>query len=123
MDWLTLGAGFAVSALLGMIATRVSMAAARRYGVMNYPNPIVPQHTAATAYLGGLGVGVGAAAGLAVISTVAGDQPQLPAALIVGSALYLTIGLYDDLFVLRPLPKLALQVLTAVIVTWLCVGA
>jgi UDP-GlcNAc:undecaprenyl-phosphate GlcNAc-1-phosphate transferase len=123
MDWLTLGAGFAISALLAIIATRLAIMVARRYGVMNYPNPIIPQHKAPIAYLGGLGVVVGAAAGWALISIAVGPQPRLPAGLIAASTVYLAVGLYDDLFVLRPLRKLWLQVLTAVFSVWLGVTA
>jgi UDP-GlcNAc:undecaprenyl-phosphate GlcNAc-1-phosphate transferase len=87
---------------------------------MNYPNGIVPQHKTAVAYLGGFGVALGAFAsfGLFQILTVLGRVPgdrlrQFPWALTMGSALFLLLGLYDDLVVLRPAPKFALQILAA----------
>jgi UDP-GlcNAc:undecaprenyl-phosphate GlcNAc-1-phosphate transferase len=120
MSWESMWVGFAVSVMLGLVATRLSMACARRFGVMNYPNGIVPQHKIAVAYLGGFGVALGAFAALGVfqILTVLGWVPvdrlrQFPWGLTIGSALFLVLGLYDDLSVLRPAPKLALQLFAA----------
>lgn len=120
MSWVGVGVAFVLSVLLSMVATQLSMAFARRYGIMNYPNGIVPQHKAAVAYLGGLGVAVGAAStlvvflGLATFGWLSADPLRhVPWGLVIGSLLFLLLGLYDDLFVLSPLAKLGLQVIVA----------
>src|SRR5215472_16569035 len=98
MSWINLCTGFVVSALLGIIATRIAMALALSYGITSQPNPIVPQHKTAVAYLGGLGLAVGTAASLVVLQALRW-MPTYPLphpflGVIVGSALFLRLGLY-----------------------------
>jgi UDP-GlcNAc:undecaprenyl-phosphate GlcNAc-1-phosphate transferase len=94
-----------VSALAGAIGTWLMRAIARRLGIVARPNPIVPQHRRPTAYLGGVGIGVG----LAVATWVAGGAPRQMAAFAVPAAGFLALGLVDDLRPFRPIVKLALQ--------------
>jgi UDP-GlcNAc:undecaprenyl-phosphate/decaprenyl-phosphate GlcNAc-1-phosphate transferase len=123
MSWINVCTGFVVSALLGIIATRAAIAVALSYGIMSHPNRIVPQHRTAVAYLGGLAVAVGTAASLVVLQALRWmptyPLPQPFLGLIVGSVLFLLLGLYDDLFSLRPAPKMVLQVSAAIIATLL----
>jgi UDP-GlcNAc:undecaprenyl-phosphate GlcNAc-1-phosphate transferase len=112
-----------VSFLFGIAATWLSIAFARKYGLVSHPNPIVRQHTSAVAYLGGIGIITGAAATFILFlalkylgfKTLPGlVMPSPP--YIIGSVLFLTLGVIDDLKVLKPAPKFALQLLVTVIV-------
>lgn len=92
---------FAGAAVLGAIATWVSRAMALRWGFVNKPNPLIPQHTRPIAYMGGVGVFAGgllALAGLWVVCTLAGTANHTTKnwALLVPAALYLLLGLVDD---------------------------
>ena len=112
-----------VSFLLGTVATWLSISFARRHGFVNYPNPIVPQHTSSVAYLGGVGILIGAAATFVLFLVLKQFGLKTPQGLvlpyshyIMGASLFLILGVIDDLKVLRPAPKFALQVLVTVIV-------
>lgn len=112
-----------VSFLFGVVATWLSISFARRHGLVSYPNPIVAQHTSAVAYLGGVGIFTGAAATIILFLALKhlGFKPPLRLALpsthyVIGALLFLTLGLIDDLKVLKPAPKFALQVLVTAIV-------
>lgn len=109
---------------LGTGATWLARRAAWQFGIVNQPNAIVPQHTRPIAYLGGLGIAAGTAGAL-VLAAVLGWTGQGSvgrADLIAGGALFLALGVADDLRPFRPLPKLALQIVAAVIVTYLRAG-
>lgn len=106
-----LGAGL-VAVMAGTISTAGVRAFARRAGFVNAPNPIVPQHTQPVAYLGGVGVTVGAAAGVAAATALGVTHPA-PGVLALGAILFLGLGVYDDLRPLRPAHKLGLQIVAA----------
>ena len=54
----------------GFGGTFVARAVARRLGIMNAPNPLVPQHVRPVAYLGGVGVALGVGAGFAAAAAL-----------------------------------------------------
>lgn len=102
--------------LLGSVATWVMRQLARRLNIVNHPNPIVPQHQVPVAYLGGVGVAIGAAGALIVQELVSGEIgeviltiPKSVSAVLIGSILFLTLGVVDDLRAFRPLVKFFLQ--------------
>ena len=96
-------------ALAGAAATLGARSFAWRFGIVNQPNPIVPQHTRPIAYLGGLAIFCGAAVALAVAHLAA----SVGRATLVGAALYVALGTLDDVRPLAPLPKLCLQIAIA----------
>jgi UDP-GlcNAc:undecaprenyl-phosphate GlcNAc-1-phosphate transferase len=100
-----LGALLAIVAACG--ATAAARMLARRFDVVANPNPIVPQHRAPVAYLGGLGL----AAGLLLALLATGELPG--AAICAGAGGMLVLGLLDDLRPLQPLHKLLAQGLIA----------
>jgi UDP-GlcNAc:undecaprenyl-phosphate GlcNAc-1-phosphate transferase len=125
----------AVAAVAGALATWLCMQVARRTGFVNHPNPIVPQHTEPIAYLGGVGIALGATATLALAGAMTSPtasrlggvlgtaglaaQPAplvLPHSLLVGSVWFLTLGLVDDLRPFPPPAKLLLQLAGATLV-------
>ncbi len=102
--------GLGVAIAGGFAGTFLARAWARRVGFVNAPNPLVPQHTAPVAYLGGVGLALGIGAGLAVYGLAGG---VVTARLWLPAALVLALGVIDDRTVLRPGPKFALQALVA----------
>lgn len=115
-----------MSFCMGLLATLLCRPLAKWTRMMNFPNPIVPQHIKPTPYLGGLAVAIGAVAGLFMMNTLAyivefeSVAPILqwrPSALLaVGGTGFLILGLLDDAVVLSPFVKLGIQfVLTIVI--------
>lgn len=103
-----LGVGFCGAAL----ATLAARGFATRFGVVNHPNPIVPQHVKATPYLGGVGLAVGVFAALGAARALAPDL-DTPWFILLPGFLFLSLGVADDMRPLRPLPKFALQAAAA----------
>lgn len=107
----------AVALATGTVATWLVRAAARRLGIVNQPNPLVPQHTRPVAYLGGVGVGIGVACGLLALHAM--FPSALPAlglpivSILIPSALYLILGVADDLIAFSPARKFVLQAFVA----------
>lgn len=99
---------FALAAAAGAACTWMARAMALRLGIVNHPNPIVPQHRRPVAYLGGLGLAGGIAA-VAAVDPGAAFAGVPSAGIGVGGALFLALGLVDDVRPFRPGTKLALQ--------------
>ncbi|MBI1189859.1 MAG: hypothetical protein GC200_04150 [Tepidisphaera sp.] len=114
--WPNLAPG-AAALLVGTFATWLVRTFARRFGIVNKPNPIVPQHTRPVAYLGGVGLGLGVACGVLIL--LAWFRPDfdaigLPwAGVWIPAALYLALGVYDDLVALPPARKFLFQAAVA----------
>lgn len=108
-----------------VVASGASMTVAVRslalkLGIVNNPNPIVPQHTKPIAYLGGVGVLLGIVLGLVWIQ-ILGFQDQgiqIPIGptknstsvhsmfwFWSGGFIFLSFGVIDDLLTLKPLQK------------------
>jgi UDP-GlcNAc:undecaprenyl-phosphate/decaprenyl-phosphate GlcNAc-1-phosphate transferase len=115
----------AVATTLGAGATWLARHSAWHFGIVSQPNPIVPQHRRPIAYLGGVGIAAGIAGALLLGQLLdwTGQDPLARSDLIVGGALFLALGIADDLNPFRPLPKFALQLgAAAAIVTFLETG-
>ncbi|NQU23117.1 MAG: undecaprenyl/decaprenyl-phosphate alpha-N-acetylglucosaminyl 1-phosphate transferase [Candidatus Nealsonbacteria bacterium] len=114
--YLLLGA----AAVLGTAATWLNRAAAVRFGFVNAPNPIIPQHTRPVAHLGGIGVAFTAAVGLAVavllhrqgIAFKDLDPLRVGVFLLPGLG-FLVLGTVDDLKVYSPQKKFLVQLILA----------
>lgn len=114
----------AAGAALGAGATWLARRSAWQFGIVNQPNAIVPQHTRPIAYLGGVGIAA-ATTGVLLLAAVlgwTGHGTLARADLIAGGALFLALGVADDLNPFRPPPKFALQIAAAVVVTYLRTG-
>lgn len=104
-----------IGAFLGtVLVRRVALA----WGVVNAPNPIVPQHTRPVAYLGGIGVLIGLLAGFALAAPR--DQPEV--VIWLPAILFTMLGLADDLLTLKPFPKLLLQCVLGLVAVTLGLG-
>ncbi|HEV3051549.1 MAG TPA: hypothetical protein VGX50_14690 [Longimicrobium sp.] len=105
---------FALAAAAGTACTWAARAMALRLGIVNHPNPLVAQHTRPVAYLGGLGLAGGVAAGAVLGPLLWPGFSAVPAgvpawALVTGAVLFTALGLVDDLRAFSPGPKLLLQ--------------
>ncbi len=122
MNWAHLFAVGAVAAVVGMVATWGVRQFALARGMVNHPNPLVPQHRRPVAYLGGVAVFIAAAVAIA-IAALARHLEWLPAREIATvrwafpAALFLALGVVDDLHVLRARSKFAAQVIIALLAT------
>src|SRR5215831_8781886 len=105
-----------VGALGGVLGTWLMRGLARRARIVAKPNPIVPQHRAPIAYLGGVGIAIGFAATMLVV-----PDARVWAFVIPASG-YLLLGLWDDLSPFRPFGKLILQLALAGLAAWLARG-
>lgn len=102
-------------AVCGAACTWACRAAALRFGIVNAPNPLVPQHTRPVAYLGGVGIAAGAAAALTYADALPGVRGPLAGPVALGAALFLVLGLADDLRPFTPPAKLLLQLAAALV--------
>jgi UDP-GlcNAc:undecaprenyl-phosphate/decaprenyl-phosphate GlcNAc-1-phosphate transferase len=109
--------------IVGAIASAASTLLIRRWaiknGIVNKPNPIVPQHTKPIAYLGGVGVFGGlipATISAAFFGGTVKYHPVLPfGGLIFGATGFLVFGILDDLKTYNARTKLIWQTILAVI--------
>lgn len=97
-----------VGLVTGSCGSFAMRALARHFGIVNHPNPIVPQHVVATAYLGGVGVLIGIGGGVCFAVVAGSEWPSIK--LTLPAILYCLLGLYDDVRPLNPMPKLASQI-------------
>lgn len=95
---------FACATLLGAVGTWGVRAFALRYEILSYPNPIVPQHTRSVAYLGGLGILVGAGFTVILFGILSQwgflslpEEFEVSWSIVVPSLLFLVLGVADDL--------------------------
>ena len=95
------------SMVMGLLGTLAARAFARRFGIVNQPNPLVPQHVKATPYLGGVGVLAGIFGGVAMAVVNAGQWP--PLYLLVPAVLFCALGVWDDLAPMNARGKLFAQ--------------
>ena len=108
--------------VVGVAATWITRSVVIKFGWVNEPNPIIPQHTRPIAHLGGVGIGVttavvmAAAAGLGYRGML--DFPPISsqgwAFAIVGFG-FLILGTVDDLMALAPRTKFVFQAMLAVL--------
>lgn len=101
-------------------ATPLVSRLARRLGVVDRPNERTVNRRSDMPLLGGLAVALGFGAGLAVALLLV---PEVEAGrrlvgLLVGGALVLALGVWDDRVGLPAWPKLAIEVLAAAIAIW-----
>lgn len=105
----------------GFIATFGIRTLAMKLGIVNKPNPIIPQHVKPVAYLGGIGIFGGIAIGLTICyffqnqlfhELINSLKPYL--ALAIGATAFLIWGVVDDLMALEAFPKFMGQVVISI---------
>jgi len=111
----------AAAVIGGTLGTMLMRALALRIGFVNHPNPLIPQHTRAIAYMGGIGVAIGIACGLATLAALGGVPPDWR--LLLPAALFLALGVADDRVALGAGQKFGLQAVIAALAVALGAGA
>ena len=109
-------ASLAIAFLSGLVFTFLARSFARQFGIVNKPTGLVPQHTKPIAYLGGLGIYLGLLVACLIQHFL--YTTPIPYWFLLLGFLYLTMGVMDDLMVMRPLTKFAFQVVLASLAVW-----
>jgi len=111
---------------LGVLLTWLARAFARWRGIVNHPNPIIPQHTKPVAYLGGAAILLGIATALAVVGLLeriglasSPNLPVVPWQVALPAVLFAVMGTADDLLGFSPKRKFALQLAISTLTVWL----
>lgn len=109
---------FTAAVIAGIACTLLARSVAWRFGITNSPNPIVAQHRQATAYLGGVAVGVAIFAVMVsyimFFETNVLQENGRGVLLVVPAISFLLLGLFDDLKPFQPATKLAWQILISI---------
>ncbi|MFA6175790.1 MAG: MraY family glycosyltransferase, partial [Phycisphaerae bacterium] len=106
-----------ISFVFGMLATWFCKKIAIKYGIVDKPNATVKTHKEPIAYLGGVGIFIGLAAGiLAGVWCFNGDTgvPRWLMGILTGSAIACFVGLVDDVYDLRPSHKIIGQMIASI---------
>ena len=103
---------FSAALASGLSLTWIARLFALKTGIVNKPNPIIPQHVKPIAYLGGVGILTGVL--FAIISSYSFQtdifhglikSTSSAVAMVFGSVTYLIWGVYDDLKQLKAFHK------------------
>jgi UDP-GlcNAc:undecaprenyl-phosphate GlcNAc-1-phosphate transferase len=106
-----------VSFVSGLIATWLSKKVALKYGIVDKPNDTVKTHKEPIAYLGGIGILAGLAAGILVGTCCFKEDVCISRylmSILTGASIACFVGLIDDVYDLRPSHKLAGQVVASI---------
>lgn len=107
---------FTLAFLFGLIFTFLARYFARKFGIVNQPNAIVPQHTKPIAYLGGTGIFFGIL--MTCLSIAYQESTPIPYWFLGMCFLYLSLGVIDDLVEIKPLLKFVIQLFVASLAVW-----
>lgn len=127
---------FYASFLVAFVLTPLMRAIAVHYGIIDHPDKIRKMHRTPVAYLGGAAVFLAWLSGLAVseFARLHRIDPGWPTdahgiahpiirfGVVVGALLIVLLGLWDDIFKLRPWMKIAGQVCAALFLLWDAIG-
>lgn len=114
---------FYASFIVSFLFTPVMRSVAMFYNIVDKPDLARKLHRVPVAYLGGVAVFLGWLAGLAVSQYLslhrqeAGwpiSHPSIKFSIVMGALIIIVLGLWDDLFRLKPLGKIAGQIVAAV---------
>jgi len=109
------------SFIFALVATALCKKVALKFGIVDRPDDQVKTHKGSIAYLGGVGIFIGATAGLLMgiyCFLVRGQPPSTFLWLfgvLTGGAVACFVGLVDDLFDLKPYQKMLGQIVAAMI--------
>jgi UDP-GlcNAc:undecaprenyl-phosphate GlcNAc-1-phosphate transferase len=113
---------FYASFLIAFTFTPVMRLVASFYGIIDQPDRIRKNHSGPVAYLGGVAVFLGWISGLATSQflhlhrTTVGwpiSYPLVSFGIVIASLVIIVLGLWDDIFGIRPVVKLCGQVIAA----------
>lgn len=107
----------AISFIAALIATWISKKVALKYNIVDRPNDTVKTHKEPIAYLGGVGILAGLAAGILAGTCCFKEDVCMGRwlmSILTGASIACFVGLIDDVYDLRPSHKLAGQVIASI---------
>ena len=113
---------FYASFIVAFLFTPIMRYVASFYGIIDQPDRVRKMHTVPIAYLGGVAVFLGWISGLAVSQFLhlhrksAGwtvDYPVVSFGIVIASLVIIVLGLWDDIFGIRPSVKVGGQIIAA----------
>jgi UDP-GlcNAc:undecaprenyl-phosphate GlcNAc-1-phosphate transferase len=108
---------FMLAALFVLILTPFAIITARKLGIVDQPNSSLKRHTESTPYLGGLSILIAIILTLMINLTLFDTSINAEhAGLLLGLLLIVSLGLFDDMYSIKPLTKLVFQCLATAIV-------
>jgi UDP-GlcNAc:undecaprenyl-phosphate GlcNAc-1-phosphate transferase len=110
-----------LAAVISVGTTWLARGAARRMNFVAHPNPLVPSHTHAVAYMGGVGI-VAAVALVTPLWIAVGESGEPSPAFVAAAILFAGIGLIDDFRPMSPAVKFLLQLIAGMAVGTLALG-
>ncbi len=117
--------GIALSAFgVAAVATPICRAVARRKRIVDRPDDFLKPHKKPIPYLGGVAIFLGWAVGILVALTTGGFplRPTVLSGVLICGLAIMGIGLFDDLRIMRPRVKLALNIAVGLVLLWLGIG-
>ncbi len=113
---------FFAAYIVAYFFTPIMRQVALYYGIIDQPDLIRKLHSTPVAYLGGVAVFLGWLAGLAISQFLNVHRPDsgmlhlhVPVPIVVAAAMIIVLGLWDDLYKLKPWIKIAVQILAALV--------
>ena len=121
---------FYAAFLVAYIFTPIMRVVATYYGVIDEPDQIRKMHNKPVAYLGGVAVFLGWMAGLATSQFIGMHpgslglraSPLVDSGILLGAAVIIILGLWDDIRGVGPWVKILLQVLAAAFLLYHGIG-
>jgi UDP-GlcNAc:undecaprenyl-phosphate GlcNAc-1-phosphate transferase len=121
---------FYVAYIVAFTFTPIMGAVAKYYGIIDEPDNLRKMHSKPVAYLGGVAVFLGWIAGLACtqfLQAHGGEMTSLPSlyinfSIIVGAAVIVMLGLWDDVVGVSPWAKIGGQLFAATILLYYGIG-
>lgn len=107
----------AISFVISLTATYICKKIAIKYGIVDKPNDTVKTHKEPIAYLGGVGIFIGLAAGVLAGAWCFNKDVGMfrwLTGILTGSAIACFVGLVDDVYDLRPSHKIIGQVIASI---------
>ena len=107
----------AISFAVGIIATWLCKNIALKYGIVDKPNDTVKTHKEPIAYLGGVGILAGLAAGILIGLWCFNEDVEISRwlmGILTGSAIACFVGLVDDVYDLKPSHKIIGQMIASI---------
>jgi UDP-GlcNAc:undecaprenyl-phosphate GlcNAc-1-phosphate transferase len=101
------------SFILGIILTPLAMKAAFRFGVLDRPVTKLKKHKTAMPYLGGVAIFLAFALPVIAAKIIMHQDIHGVIAILLGGALMMLVGLFDDVKNLTPYAKLVMQFIVA----------
>jgi len=109
---------------VALAATPICRAYARSRRIVDRPDDFLKPHKRPIPYLGGVAIFLAWATGIVVATWIEGlnVRPRIMAGVLIAGFLIMAVGLFDDLRIMKPRPKLLLNIAVGIVVFAFGVG-